>query len=258
VDRRLEQVPVVGALAEVSSGQLTGLYVAGSVASGDFCPGISDIDAVALLETSPDRVAREAITARHRRLVRDVPGGADLHCVYVPRATAASPALKHWTWAFDELFRRPLSGIGRAELLADPVVVLGPAPSTWLEPMGPDDIRSAARTELTGYWRKAVRKRAIWEQDVYVDHGVTTVARADLTIREGRLVTKSTAIAHLESLGLSPDIVDQVVRRRAGETVSLTAEQRSTRAIVVRRFVAGQIERLGGPTGVAGCGYAGS
>jgi hypothetical protein len=254
----LAQIPVVRALAEASVGGLAGLYVGGSVASGDYRPGVSDIDAVALVERPPGRALREAITVRHQQLVRDVPGAAGLHCVYVPRPAVEDVAAKHWTWAFDELFRRPLSGIARAELLADPVVVSGPAPATWLPAMGADDLRAAARAELTGYWSRAVRKRAIWEQDVYVDQGATTVARADLTILEGRLVTKSAALAHLPALGLSADIVDEVTRRRAGESVPMTPEQRSARAIVVRRFVATHIDRLGRPTGVAGCGYAGS
>jgi hypothetical protein len=252
----LAQVPVVRALAEALD--LAGLYVGGSVASGDYRPGVSDIDAVALLERPPDRALRDTITARHQQLARDLPGAAALHCVYVPRPAAEGVAMKHWTWAFDELFRRPLSGIARAELLADPVVVSGPAPATWLPAMGPDDLRAAARAELTGYWRRAVRKPAIWQQDVYVDHGVTTVARADLTIGHGRLVTKAVALTHLPALGLPGDIVDEVVRRRAGESVAMTPEQRSARAVVVRRFVATHIERLGRPTGVAGCGYAGS
>jgi hypothetical protein len=252
VDARLAQVPAVRALAKASGPELAGLYVGGSLASGDYRPGVSDIDAVALLERAPDRARRAAITARHQCLLREVPGAAALHCVYVPRMQAQDPLVKHWTWAFEELFRRPLSGIARAELLADPVVVSGPAPTTWLPGMSPDDLRTAARAELSGYWRKAVRDGAIWEQDVYIDHGVTTVARADLTIREGRLVTKSAALTHLPALGLPTDIVDDVVRRRAGEAVPMTAEQRSARATVVRRFVAAHVERLGCPSGVAG------
>jgi hypothetical protein len=256
VDRRLDQVPMVLALADASAGDLAGLYIGGSVASGDYRPGVSDIDAVALVDRAPGPSRREVLRARHRMLERNAPGGAELHCVYVPWPAAQHPAVRHWTWAFGELFRRPLSGIGRAELLTDPVVVLGPRPSAWLPPMGPNDIRAAARAELTGYWRGAVRKRVIWAEDVYVDQGVTAVARADLTMRDGRLVTKSEALAHLPALGLPDEITDGVVRRRAGETVPMSVAERSARAAVVRSFVAAQIERLSrGPTGMSGCGY---
>jgi hypothetical protein len=243
VDARLEPVPVVGALEDALDGRVRGLYVGGSLASRDFRPGVSDIDAVALVDRPPDPSMRRALTAVHQRLTAE-PFGADLHCVYVSERHVGDRAYRHWTWAFDELFRRPFSGIARAELLADPVVVRGPAPSTWLTAMSADDLRAAARDELGGYWTRAVRRRAIWQQDVYVDHGLTTVARAAITVREGRLATKAEAIAYLADLGVAPDIVDGVRRRRNGETVPLTAAERDTRARVVREVVRTRIGRL--------------
>jgi hypothetical protein len=111
--------------------------------------------------------------------------------------------------------------------------------------MSPDDIRRAALAELTGYWTTALRKRSIWQQDVYVDLGTTVVARADLTIRTGGLVTKSEAIAHLAELGLPDDVLEGVRRRRLGaETEALTGLERQARADTVRRFVQHHIDRL--------------
>ena len=91
---------------------------------------------------------------------------------------------RHWTWAFGELFRRSLSRIARAELLADPIVVLGPAPPSWLPPMSSQELRDGARAELAGYWGRALRKRAIWNQDVYVDLGLTVWARAEAPLSQ--------------------------------------------------------------------------
>jgi hypothetical protein len=245
VDPRLEPVTVVGALDDGLGRRVRGLYVGGSLASRDFRPGVSDIDAVALVDQPPDPSMRGGLTTLHRRL-RAAPFGADLHCAYVSERHVEDGAYRHWTWAFDELFRRPFGGIARAELLTDPVVVRGPAPSSWLAAMSPDDLRAAARDELAGYWTTAVRRRAIWRQDVYVDHGLTTVARAAITMREGRLVTKAEAIAHLPELGVAPDIVEGVRRRRNGEPVTLTAGERDTRARLVRDVVRTQITRLVG------------
>ena len=167
-----------------------------------------------------------------------------LHCAYVSRGHLGDGAYRHWTWAFEELFRRPFSGIARAELLADPVVVHGPTPVRWLPAMSVADVRDAARSELSGYWTRALRRRAIWQQDVYVDHGVTTVGRADLTIHDGRLVTKTEAIAHLADLGLPAEIIEGVRRRREGEDVRISAAERDQRAETVRAFVRSQIRRL--------------
>lgn len=244
MEARLTPVPVVAELAARLPEWTVGLYVGGSVASGDYRPGVSDVDAVALVDRRPAPAERRGVVAMHRRLVRDCPTAAALHCVYLPRTGTTDLRTEHWTWAFDELFRRPFGGIARAELLADPVVVSGPLPSTWLPAMGPDDVREAARAELAGYWSRAVRRRAIWEQDVYVDQGVTAVARADLTIRTGRLVTKAEAIRHLTDLGLPAAVGEGVGRRRLGGTEVLTDAARRARAETARRFVRQQIARL--------------
>lgn len=231
-------------LARVLGDGVLGLYVGGSLATGDYAAGVSDIDAVALVEQEPGPEARTRLQREHARLARSVEGGAALHCAYVPAAEASDAEREHWTWAFGELFRRPLSGIARAELLQHPVVVIGPEPASWLPPMEPDDLRRAARAELTGYWARAVEKADIWLEDVYVDVGLTVVARADATITQGTLITKSDAIARLPELGVPAEVVAGVAARRRGEQVALTDEERRERAQVVRRFVAAEIDRL--------------
>ena len=245
VDERLAQVPVVAQLASAVNDLVVGLYVGGSVATGDYRSGVSDVDVVALVERTPSPAVRRAIVAAHRDLIDESPEALAVHCVYVPRDDARDPLRKHWTWAFEELFRRPLSGIARAELLAGPVVVSGPSPSTWLPPMTVEDLRTAASLELSGYWTTALRKTAIWRQDTYVDHGTTTLARADATIREGRLITKTEAITRLTELGLPPEIVDDIAARRRGERPpALTTAETKQRARTVRRFMGHHIERL--------------
>ena len=232
MDPRLAAAPQVLRFAERLRlrEDVEGVYVGGSLASGDYHPGTSDLDVVVLTRTALTRRDRRRLRSLHRSLDVTDPSARALHCAYVPHDAVGDASTPHPVWAGGELFARPLSGIGRAELLADPVVVHGPHPSQWLPAMDVDDLRDAARAELSGYWTRAVRKRAIWRQDVYVYHGVTTVGRADLTIRDGRLVTKTEAIAHLADLGLPPEILAGVRRRRAGDDV--------------RRFVRVQIARL--------------
>lgn len=226
------------------SGVVAGLYVGGSLATGDYRPGVSDIDAVALVAATPTPALRAQLIEVHRRLAQGYPEGPALHCVYVSLADIDDRGRAHWTWAFGELFRRPLSVIARAELLADPVIVIGPPPSSWLPPVSREELRDGARAELSGYWRRAVRKRAIWRQDVYVDLGLTVWARAEATISEGRLITKSEAIDRMADRGVPADVVDGVRRRRAGQAVTLTDDQRSERAVIVRRFLKTEFARL--------------
>lgn len=244
MDPRLSRAPVLTPFADAVHGLVAGLYVAGSVASGDYRPGVSDIDAVALVDRTPRPALREVLVDTHERLSGTVEGANALHCVYCARPAVKNLSYRHWTWAFGELFRRPLSGIARAELLADPVVIIGPPPSAWLPPMPDAALRDAARAELAGYWTTALRKRSIWLEDVYVDVGLTTLARADATIREGRLVTKTEAIGRLASLGVPCGLVDEIGCRRAGGEVRQSDAERRRRAIVVRNLLRERIAGL--------------
>ena len=89
-----------------------------------------------------------------------------------------------------------------------------------------------------------MRKRAIWYRDIYVDLGLTVWARAEATISEGRLITKSEAISRMRERGVPEEIVDQVASRRAGVTVTIDDEEREARAATVRRFLTREFARL--------------
>jgi hypothetical protein len=244
VEPRLEPAPVVAALGNALSGIAAGLYVGGSLATGDYHPGVSDIDAVAMVETTPRPATRAELTALHERLAEEFEDATALHCAYVSADRIGDVRRTHWTWAFGELFRRPLSGIARAELQADPIVVFGPSPASWLPPVSRAELRESVRAEVAGYWSRALRKRAIWDQDVYVDLGLTVWARAEATLTEGVLITKTEAIARMAERGVPADVVDGVARRRAGQQVILTDEERTHRAVFVRQFLRGEFARI--------------
>jgi len=110
--------------------------------------------------------------------------------------------------------------------------------------MNDAELRDAAREQLTGYWMRALRKRAIWHSDVYLDLGLTVWARAEATITEGRLITKREAIGRMRERGVPGEIVDEVERRRSGHSVVLSDEQRESRALTVRQFLTFEFARL--------------
>jgi hypothetical protein len=244
VDSRISKVAAVVELAGALGDAVQGLYVGGSVASGDYRPGVSDIDAVALVERPPGPETRRHLVDTHQRLGREVTGATDLHCAYVSRRHVGDGAYRHWTWAFEELFRRPSAGSPGRSCSPTPWSSTGPAPSGGCRAMSVADVRDAARSELSGYWTRALRRRAIWQQDVYVDHGVTTVGRADLTIRDGRLVTKTEAITHLDRPGSPGRDPRRGQTPAGGRGRRISAAERDQRAETVRAFVRTQIARL--------------
>ena len=227
---------------------VTAFWVAGSLASGDYRPGVSDLDLVALVAAPLDEGQQRAVADLHEDLAGTDHRAAKLHCDYLPVTEADDVTAAHVRWAHGELYRHPLSGIARAELLRFGLTLYGPVPGDVLPPVGDDDLASAVRSELTGYWTDALGKPHLWLQDVYVDIGLFTLARAEATLREGRLVTKQEALPRLAGLGVDPGVVAEMTQRRHGATVHLSTAQRLRRARYVRRVMTRGIADLtGGP-----------
>ena len=246
VDDRLRVASFVvpfGAAARPIAGVIA-MYVAGSLASGDYKPGISDLDLVAIIEAELDEERQDRLVDLHRTTIRGDARASKLHCVYVPADQIADVEREHLTWAFGELFERTLSGIARADLLDNPVVMYGPAASDLLPAMDRAAITAAALAELDGYWTGAVDQPDVWREDVYVDLGLLTVARVAAVVGEGCLITKTEAIQRLRAMDVDTAIIDQIAGRRRGEATPISDGDRSERAAYVRGLMTHWIATL--------------
>ncbi|SBT38286.1 nucleotidyltransferase domain-containing protein [Micromonospora narathiwatensis] len=194
-----------------------GLLVAGSLATGDYLPRVSDLDLVALVDGPVDADRQATLAALHGRLDTDSGEGLRLGCVYVDTARMLDVQVRHPTWTHGQLVQRILSGITRAELVRHGYAIFGPAPRDVLPPMSADDVRAAARAELTGYWAWAARRPWLWWDPVIADLGLTSMARGRYALRHGELLTKSEAIQRAAAPGW---LIDQLAARRRGENVS--------------------------------------
>ena len=183
---------LAGRLAEL--GWVTGLLVAGSLATGDYVPGVSDLDLVALTEGPVGRARQEVLAGLHRDLDHRAAKGLDLGCVYVDAGRLADAAALHPTWTHGMLVQRSLSGVTRAELVRHGFAVLGRPPAAVLPDMTDDDVRRAARAELCGYWAWATRRPLMWLNPVIADLGLTSMARGRHALATGQLLTKTQAI----------------------------------------------------------------
>ena len=149
---------------------------------------------------------------------------------------------EHPTFTTGRFWPMHLSGVARAEVLRNGRTALGPPPAELIPPVSDAALRDAARGELSGYWSGAVRKRLIWWQDTYVDLGLVTLSRVDITLRENRLASKAEAIPRLTRFGVDPGLVAEMLRRRAGQPTPLGPVARLRRArharAAVRRGIA--------------------
>jgi hypothetical protein len=142
--------PVVRHLAERLGGLgwVTDLLVAGSLATGDYVPGVSDLDLVALTGGPVGAARQEILAGLHRELDQGAAEGLDLGCQYVDGGRLADLGALHPTWTHGSLVQRSLSGVTRAELVRHGFAVLGRPPAAVLPEMTDDDVRAAAGAEL--------------------------------------------------------------------------------------------------------------
>lgn len=203
----------LGALAPLDP---VAVWAHGSLAGGDYQEGRSDLDLIAVLPgpLRPGTMWRVAVL--HQRLRAD-PLAAGLHCSYLTPATAADPARPHLTWAHQELMRRPVTPVTRRELHAFGRVLHGRAPAGLLPEVSDRELREFVVSDQRDFWRPAVDKARLWTRDVWVDAGLVTFARAGVTLRQGRLISKREALAELPGLGAPAEIVEDIRRRRYGE-----------------------------------------
>jgi hypothetical protein len=195
-------------------GWVSDLWVGGSLATGDYRPGVSDVDLVAI-------VAEELDESRLRQ-IREVHGDFDdnLGCVYADVRVLADPAIPHPTWTHGELIHRPLSRLARAELRLAGFPLFGLEPSALLDPT---DVRRAVHDELRGPWLRAVGAPSSWLSPEFAELSLVTMARARHALRTGELITKTEAIR-------STAFSQKLARRRRGEPVPLPRVRIGVRA----------------------------
>jgi hypothetical protein len=223
---------------------VVGLYVVGSLSTGDFVPDVSDLDVVAVV-AQPLTKAQERLVREHHFALRRAHGLAQkLNCIYVAMDCIADPDTLHLYWYGHRSLRRQLSVIMRAELHANPVRISGRGPEGIIPGIDQAAVRDAVRAELTGYWRTVAGWRFAWLRDFYVDLGLLTLPRASSALSENRLITKREAISRLADFEVPTWLVDEITARRAGHRVHLSVTRRLRRAWSARRLMAEGIRKV--------------
>ncbi len=219
------------------------VWAHGSLAMGDFQPGRSDLDLIAVVEAAPDAGQLQRLERLHRDLAARFPQARTLHCSYMVRDQLADPAVRHLTWAHEEITARPVTEVSRRELHAGNLALFGPPPTELLPAVSDEELAAFIRADLRDFWLPATAKRTRWLQDVWIDLGLLVYARATVTLREGRLITKGQALDTLPGLGAPALVLTDIRARRYGTPPELSAVCRVRRAHVARVFLRKGIRR---------------
>jgi hypothetical protein len=178
-----------------------GMYVHGSVASGDFNPQRSDIDFVVVTaDELPDEML-SALEAMHGRITSSgLKWATRLEGDYIPQ-----PALRRYDPShaqyphlgvdrhFDVEQHDSNGVIQRHAIREHGVVVAGPAPQTLIDPIQPNDLRRAVLGILREWWLPQVHDPARLHSSEYRAYAILTMCRALYTLQHGTVVSKTVA-----------------------------------------------------------------
>lgn len=187
-------------VSDVLGDQFVGLYLHGSLAHGGFGED-SDIDfCVATVGELPD-ATRQDLAAMHARIAASGrPWATKLEGGYVPKQSLrrADPANAPYP-CFDaenglHLARDNGNVVLTLHVLRERgVVVAGPDPRTFVDPISPDGLRDAARAIMRDWWMPILEDPGRMRHPDYARYAVITMCRILYTLEHGAVVPKSVA-----------------------------------------------------------------
>jgi hypothetical protein len=98
--------------------------------------------------------------------------------------------------------------------------------------------------DLESFWLPSLDHPERWDRDIWVDLGLLTLARATVTLRDGKLITKARALCVLTELGAPPEVVEDIRQRRYGNPGPASQQWIDRRAELTLTFLRPAIEQV--------------
>jgi hypothetical protein len=223
---------------------LVSVWAHGSLAGGDYQPGRSDLDLIAIMSRPCTAAEERQLGEMHESLGRAIALASGLHCSYCAAGELDDPARLHLTWAHEEFMHRRVTPVTRRELHEFGLVLYGEEPAALLPAVTGEQLAEFVVQDLESFWVPSLDHPQRWERDIWVDLGLLTLARATETLRDGRLITKAQALCTLEELGAPAEVIDDIRQRRYGDPGPASQEWIARRAELTLTFLRSAIERV--------------
>lgn len=188
------------AVARALPGRVGGIYVYGSLASGDYDPATSDIDAVTLVtgDITPDDF--DALARMHAVLAHgDARFSQKFEAYYMPPAAlrrfdVAAPQRPRWNAG--RFYLATHGGdwvIHRKVLLDSGIVVEGPPLSSLIDPVTDDEVKKGIALLATKLWEPYIADPARINDNYYQMHTILTMCRTLSLFAAGNMLSKRQA-----------------------------------------------------------------
>ena len=187
---------------EILGDRFVGMYLYGSLSSGNFNPETSDID---FLVVTTDSLAKEktaALKSMHEQLwARGLPRAERLEGSYIPKALirrhdpdgVPCPTVNEQEFFVD---KRGSDWIIQRHVIRECGVTLaGPNPRSLIDPVSPDEIRGAVRGTLQEWWFPMLQDSS-WLAErgsEYRAYAILTMCRALYALEHGTILSKAAA-----------------------------------------------------------------
>jgi hypothetical protein len=210
-----------------------GLYLHGSLASGDFDPDRSDIDFVVVTAGALPDTLIPTLEALHSRIIDSgMSWATKLEGTYFPQqvlqryapSDALYPSLNEGSFY--------MGGHGsdwviQCHILREHGIALaGPAPCDLIDPIIPDDLRRAIRSLLREWWAPMLDDTARLRSAEYQAYAILTMCRALYTLEIGAVVSKPVAARWAQAaLGARRSaLIERALAWRAGMPLDMLDE----------------------------------
>ncbi len=188
---------------EILGDRVVGIYLAGSLATGEFDQS-SDIDVLVVTTGALPAETVAALTAMHERLsagtARWGKWGWELEVSYVPKDAVRRYDPANDTHPYiDRGGRLRIEERGREWDIQRHVIrewgitVEGPPPRSFIDPVGPDDVRRAVLLAITEWWPRFLLDPTELHPRGYRSYIVLTGCRMLYTLKHGTVASKPLA-----------------------------------------------------------------
>jgi predicted nucleotidyltransferase len=187
---------------KVLGNQLVGMYLYGSLSSGDFDPESSDIDfLVVTTSTLSDKGIADLEAMHHRIWKSGLKWASKLEGSYIPKReirrhdprNGPCPTINEGQFYLD---KRGSDWIIQRHVIREQGIVLaGPDPKTLIDPVRPDDIRQAVKGVLQEWWLPMLEDPSWLKRhgSEYHAFAILTMCRALHALEYGTIVSKPMA-----------------------------------------------------------------
>jgi predicted nucleotidyltransferase len=216
---------LLSSASAVLGNQLVGMYLYGSLSSGDFNLETSDIDFLVVTTSSlSDKTIADLEAMHHRIWKSGLKWAAKLEGSYIPKRdirrhdprSGPCPTVNEGQFYLDQ--RGSDWIIQRHVIREQGIILAGPPPETLIDPVSANDIRKAVKGVLQEWWFPMLENPS-WLQRHGVEYhafAILTMCRALHSLKTGTIVSKPEAArwAQTELGGKWSQVIDRALATR--------------------------------------------